>query len=486
VDVHVDFVAFVVDFWPHLSTALVIALSVLTSGHAILNKREVHASIAWAGLIWLAPVFGALAYLLLGRNRIRRRAARLRTEAPSAEQRLELSSIAPQALASHLGRDHESLAELAALMRTATGAPLCEGNRVRPLADGDVAYPAMLQAIESARRTVALTTYIFEATGPGARFVDALADAVQRGVSVRVLVDDVGARYSRTSITHALRARGVRVARFMPARRATYFNLRNHRKLLVVDGERAFTGGMNIRPHHVLRDAPEHPTHDLHFEVCGPVVTQLAHVFVEDWCFTTREVLQQDLWLPRVPSAGNVPARAIPDGPDEDIDKVRWALLGAIACARRSIRIMTPYFLPDTTLATALNVAALRGVRVDILVPERGNLPPVQWAMWGHFRKVIGHGCRLWLNRGTFDHSKVMIVDDHWTLLGSANWDPRSLRLNFELCVECYSSGLAAELARHFDARVESAERVTSELLERRPLSVQLRDGVARLFTPYL
>jgi cardiolipin synthase len=482
----VDPVAFVADFWPHLSTVLVIALSVLTSGHAILHKREVHASISWAGLIWLAPVFGALAYVLLGRNRIRRRAARLRTEAPSVTLAQELASISPAALADSVGESHEGLVDLARLMRTATGHTLCEGNRVAMLVDGDAAYPAMLAAIGEARSTVALTTYIFEADGPGARFVEALADAAGRGVEVRVLIDDMGARYGRPPITEALRARGVRVSRFLPARRAAYFNLRNHRKLLVVDGERAFTGGLNIRPDHELAAHPEHPTRDLHFEVRGPVVTQLAHIFTEDWCFATGEVLDPDRWMPRVTAQGETPARAIPDGPDEDIDKVRWAFLGGIACARKSIRIMTPYFLPDTAIATALNVAAMRGVSVDVLVPERGNLPPVQWAMWGHFSKVLGHGCRLWLNRGVFDHGKLMVVDDHWVLFGSPNWDPRSLRLNFELCVECYDAGLAADVIEQFESRRAGALSVTPQMLSGRSLALRLRDGVARLFTPYL
>ncbi|MFI5309339.1 MAG: phospholipase D-like domain-containing protein, partial [Polyangiales bacterium] len=179
-------------------------------------------------------------------------------------------------------------------------------------------------------------------------------------------------------------------------------------------------------------------------------------------------------------------ARGIPDGPDEDIDMIRWAFLGGIACARSSIRVLTPYFLPEMSLATAFNVAAMRGVRVDIAVPRRGNLPMVQWAMWGHFAKVLGHGCRLWLTPPPFDHGKLLIVDDCWLIFGSPNWDPRSLRLNFELGVECYDPELAKRMGRLFDERIAVATPVTLQDLERRPLSLRLRDGVARLFTPYL
>ena len=307
-----------------------------------------------------------------------------------------------------------------------------------------------------------------------------------RGLDVRVLLDDVGVFYSLPPVDRYLRARGVRSARFLPAWRAPYFNLRNHRKLLVVDGRVGFTGGMNIRAGHVLGDHPKYPIRDLHFRVEGPVVAQMMEAFAEDWEFTTRESLRGERWFPSLPLGGTTLARAIPDGPDQDMDKIRWAFLGAIACARDSIRVLTPYFLPDLTVATALNLAAMRGVRVDIVLPRRGNLPVVQWAMWGHFAKVLGHGCKLWLTPPPFDHSKLMVVDEQWCLFGSPNWDPRSLRLNFEIGVECYDARFAQTMARLIDERIASATRLSLEAVESRPLPLRLRDGVARLLTPYL
>ncbi len=474
------------ELWPLVSTGLVLLLAVLSSAHAILNKREAHSSIAWVGLIWLAPILGAAAYMLLGRNRIRRRAVRLRES--GATQLHGLPSTRPllDEAASLEALGGATLVELSRLVGSATSQGLCHGNAVAPLINGDAAYPAMLEAVAGARRSIALVTYIFERKGPGLRFVDALAAAVDRGVEVRLLVDDVGARYGFPPVTRVLRRRGVPVARFLPARRAAYFNLRNHRKLLVVDGQRAFTGGMNIRPGHVLADVPPHPVRDLHFEVQGPVVAQLARLFAEDWSFTTGEPLSGETWFPILSPVGSALARAVPDGPDEDIDKIRWTLLGAIACARSRIQVLTPYFLPDTALATALNVAALRGVRVEIVVPERGNLPLVQWAMWGNFRKVLGQGCRIFLNPGVFDHSKLMVVDRRWTFFGSPNWDPRSLRLNFELGVECYEAALGAAMSAYVEGRADGASEVTLEVLRARSLTARLRDGVARLFTPYL
>jgi cardiolipin synthase len=478
--------ALLAELWPTLGTLAVLAISAIASAHAILHKREVHASISWAALIWLAPVVGALAYVLLGRNRIRRHAAELRGSAQRVRSQPDVVPVRASDVETALRAPAPQLVELARLVEEATHRPLLPGNRIEPLVDGDDAYPAMLDAIARAERSVALATYIFESGPIGVRFVDALVAAQQRGATVRVLLDDVGARYARPTVDRMLRRRGLRVARFLPAWRAPYYNLRNHRKLLIVDGKVGFTGGMNIRAGHVLRDNPDSPVRDLHFRVEGPVVAHLMEVLAEDWEFTTHEALRGEPWFPALYACGTSLSRGIPDGPDEDFDKIRWAFLGGIACARRSIRVLTPYFLPDQAIATAFNVAAMRGVQVDIVLPERGNLPIVQWAMWGHLSKVLGHGCRIWLTPPPFDHAKLLVVDDSWLVFGSPNWDPRSLRLNFELALECYDLELAARMGALIGERIAAAREVTLPELELRPLSLRLRDGVARLLTPYL
>jgi cardiolipin synthase len=215
-------------------------------------------------------------------------------------------------------------------------------------------------------------------------------------------------------------------------------------------------------------------------------VAHLQSAFAEDWLFTTGEDLDGPAFFPPAVSAGPVLARGIPDGPDEDFETIRWVLLGALAAARRRIRIVTPYFLPDQGLITALNVAALRGVEVDIILPERGNLPIVQWAQNAQLWQVLDHGCRVWTTPRPFDHTKAMTVDGAWSLLGSANWDPRSLRLNFELDVEAYDRRVAADLDALVDARLATAREITLHDVDQRPLPLRLRDGAARLFSPYL
>jgi cardiolipin synthase len=380
---------------------------------------------------------------------------------------------------------------LARVVGRVVAQPLTSGNQIQPFVNGDEAFPAMLAAIESAKPSISLATYIFDNDLSGEQFVEALDSAVARGVTVRVLIDAADARYSWPSIAHQLRNAHIPFATFLPSSllapwRAATLNLRNHRKILVVDGQTGFTGGINLRHGNVLTDRPKHAVQDLHFRVTGPVVTRLQEAFANDWAFATGEVLADDLWFPELRECGNVIARVITDGPDADYDKLRWTLLAALAEAQTSVQILTPYFLPDNALIMALNLAALRGVEVDIFLPARNNLPVVHWASRALWWQVLERGCRIWLTPPPFDHSKLMIVDGHWVLLGSANWDARSLRLNFELNVECYGREFADEMAKVIKRKVHGAHQVTLSEADARSYPAKVRDAIARLFSPYL
>jgi cardiolipin synthase len=475
--------------WPYLVLALALFVALWASGHAVLYKRDSRAAIAWVGFVWLLPILGGALYGLFGVNRVRRHARLLRPRRIPEATAASPCCAAPDRVRQALGAQAGHLARLAHLVGGVTRRPLLAGNRVTPLCDGAEAYPRMLEALDGATRSVTLATYIFDNDRAGALFVRALGDAVARGVDVRVLIDDVGARYSWPSVVRPLRRAGVRVARFLPRWGPWSFphaNLRNHRKLLVVDGRLGFTGGMNIREGHFPPLRPRHPIGDLHCRVEGPAVAHLQEAFADDWVFCTGEPLQGKQWFPALGPAGAVLARGIPDGPDEDFEKLRLTLLGALACAQSSVRLVTPYFLPDGALLTALNVTAMRGVEVDILLPSRTNLRLVQWASAALLWQVLERGCRVWLSPPPFDHSKLLLVDGAWALLGSANWDARSLRLNFEFNLECYDRELGARLEALVRAKLGSARPWTLADADARSLPVRLRDGLARLVSPYL
>ncbi len=477
------------EYW-HLAVAgLALVFSVVACCHAVLYKRDSRSAIGWVGFIILVPLVGSVLYFVFGVNRLRRQAALLRGGLDRYRADAAGGGCLPEELHQHLSGHTGHLAMLARVVGGVVQRPLLPGNQIEPLVNGDEAYPAMIAAIEQARETLSLQTYIFDCDESGLAFARALGESVRRGVQVRVLIDAAGLRYSFPSILHALRREGVPHARFLPSLapwRVTTLNLRSHRKILVADGRVGFTGGLNIRAGHCLKRAPRDPVQDIHFCVRGPVVAQLQEAFADDWLFTTGEALRGAGWFAPPERAGSVLARGIVDGPDEDFEKLRWTILGALNIARRSVRILTPYFLPDTAIVSALNLAAMRGVQVDIVLPSVNNLPLVQWASRAMWWQVLKHGCRIWLTPPPFDHSKLMVVDECWVLVGSANWDARSLRLNFEFNVECYDAALARRLEGVLEKKRAAAHEVTLGEVDARSLPSRLQDGVARLLTPYL
>jgi cardiolipin synthase len=231
---------------------------------------------------------------------------------------------------------------------------------------------------------------------------------------------------------------------------------------------------------------PVRPTDDVHFRVEGPVVSQLMQTFAEDWNFTTREVLSGDLWWPQPAIRGSVLARGISSGPDEDMGKIETVLAAAVGQAKQRLRIATPYFLPDQRLMSVIVLAALRGVEVDVVMPERSDHALVDWAVRAHIGFFSVPGVRYHLTPAPFDHSKLVSVDGSWCALGSANWDVRSLRLNFEFMLECYDNDFVVEVDSLIDQKIKRARQISPPELAQRPLARQLRDATARLLLPYL
>ena len=454
-----------------------IAIAAGVTVHVLLRKREVASSVGWIGLAWFAPVTGAVSYFLFGVNRVQRRARRLR---PQDRRPSDRGAGLPPGGDDHLDPLERGVGRI-------TGRATMPGNKVQVFHDGDEAYPSMLEAIAAAKSSVGLSSYIFHADQAGGQFIDALAAAHERGVNVRVLIDGVGGGWVRSSAYHRLRRRNVPAARFLHSPlpwRMPFLNLRSHKKILVVDGCIGFTGGLNIADENVMANHPKDPVQDTHFRIEGPVVCQLTEAFVQDWSFATDEDLDGDAWFPDIANSGQAPARVIDSGPDEDIEKIEFAILQAVACARERIEVMTPYFLPDERMITALSLAAMRGVTVDVVIPQKSDHRFVDWASRGNMGPVLSDGVKIWRCPPPFRHSKIMVVDGEWNLIGSCNWDMRSFRLNFELCMEIYDRDLATALSK---LMAESrGPALTEAELDGRSTPARLRDAAVRLMLPYL
>ena len=459
-----------------------ILVASMVTGHALLNKSEVRSAIGWIGLAWLSPYIGGAIYLALGINRVARRASKI--SRPPLPAGIEIPGPV-----GGIDIDHEHIRTIAEVGDRATGIPLTGSNRIAALRDGAEAYPAMLKEIAAARQTIVLASYIFRPDRVGADFVEALTAAHGRGVDIRVLVDGIGSGYFSSPVVRQLQAAGIPARRFMHdwlPWRMSFLNLRNHKKLMIIDGTRAFAGGLNLGVENVWPGYSGRPVKDIHFKLEGPIVGQLMSSFAEDWHFTTGETLDDDRWWPDIAPVGQAVARGISSGPDEDIGQIETILAAAIGQAKRHMRIVTPYFLPDERLRLAIGLAAMRGVEIDLVIPEETDHLIMTWATRSHLSYFEMERIRCFQTTGPFDHSKLFTVDGSWCAFGSTNWDVRSLRLNFEFLIECYHDETVAEIDKIIDEKISNAKPLEPETLADRALPEKLRDASARLLLPYL
>lgn len=471
--------------WPTEAIEILIAcvhvvLAGLVTVDVLLKKSDVRSALGWIAAAWLSPILGSLLYYIFGINRVTRRALKLaRREELRAKP--PIHPVEPKAAA--------NIAALAEVGRRITGSALSGGNGITIFEGGEEAYPAMLDAIGRARHSVALASYIYRDDRAGRAFSEALIQAQKRGVAVRVLLDSVGIGYFFPRAFFRLKAAQVPIARFLHTWvpwRMPFLNMRNHRKFLIVDGAKAFTGGLNIGAEYSRPLAGNAYVNDVHFGIDGPVARALMDAFAQDWCFTTGEILDADIWWPDLSEQGPVRARGLSSGPDADLYKIEMLLGAALTLARKRIRIVTPYFLPDQRLQFAIAQAAWRGVQVDLVIPRHGDHRVMDWAMRAHLRFFGNIPVNTYFTPPPFDHAKLATMDGEWSLIGSSNWDARSFRLNFEYDLECYDAELTGRLDAIIDAKIAQGRKVTYRELKSAPVPVRLRDAAARLLMPYL
>jgi cardiolipin synthase len=370
-------------------------------------------------------------------------------------------------------------------LRTMThllGPPVAPGNRVTALLNGDESFPAMLEAIRSARHSITLEAYIFWPDTMGTTFAEALAERSRAGVATHVLLDGVGSQKMPDSLIQWMREAGVQVVWFRPLR---WYNLdrvnhRTHRKLLVVDGRVGFTGGLGIAD--LYRGHAQDRDHwrDGQFRVEGPVVGQLQAAFLDNWIETGGELLHGTDYFPPLDSAGGAWAQAVHSSPGSGTESLRLMYHLAIASATRRILIGNPYFVPNTLAVEMLVAARRRGVDIEIIVPgpitDAGLVRRASRAKWG---PLLEAGVRIYEYQPTMYHNKVMVVDDYWASVGSTNFDNRSFRLNDEANLNVFDEAFARSQAEVFAKDRARAREVTLEEWRSRPLTERLEERVA-------
>ena len=441
----------------------------------VLQKREPVATLSWLILLAALPYVGFLVYFVFGPQRIERqrlRRGRARERMPAARP-----GHSPGVEALELGR----------LGQATTGHAPGSATSVQLLSGGEAKFTALLEAIATARSHVHIEYYIYKPDGIGTALRDALIERARAGLDVRLLLDAVGSnRLTRTFLAPLTEA-GARVAWFHPLRihwfwRRPWLNLRTHRKIVVIDGEVAFTGGINISDEQDARACTQ-AYHDLHMRLTGEVVDALELVFIEDWAYATGE---PPLALP--PSTctpGPLAAQVLVSGPDSPWEAIHRMKVGAIHAARTRVWLATPYFVPGEAAMMALTSAALGGLDVRLIVPKLCDSRLVTWATRSYFDELLEAGARIYEYGPPMLHTKALLCDDDVAVIGSANFDHRSFRLNFEVSVLFCDRAVAAQLAdvlEHDCARASQVARTR----ERPLLGSRLPEALARLVSPLL
>lgn len=448
---------------------------VVLAAWIVRQRREPVATLAWLlALAWL-PVLGWAVYWWLGPQRIQRRQLkRLRARLALAEARLP-----PCGDASEDGQER--------LIEATTGHAPTRATAIELLTGGERTFEALFAAIAEARESVHLEYYIYEPDSVGTRLRDLLAERARAGVQVRLLLDGLGSRKCSPRFLQPLREAGAEVAWFHPLKlghllwRPT-LNLRTHRKIAVIDGRTGFTGGVNISDTQSER-ASAAAFHDLHLRLGGEVVRALQLAFAEDWHYATGTKLGSPAFWPVLP-AGPIRCQLVPSGPDNPMAPIHRLYVEVLHNAKRRVWMMTPYFVPDAAVLLALTNAALSGLDVRLLVPRRNDNPLVRAAARSFYPELLDAGVRVFEFQPRMLHGKALLVDDEIAVIGSANVDPRSFWLNFELSVLARDAGVAAALAARIDADLRQSAAVPRSW---RPRGWQAYvDSAARLLAPVL
>ncbi len=455
-------------------------LSAIAIANLLRNKREPSSTLSWLFFVTGVPIFGALFFLVFGPQRLERNAVK-------RKERLHSRFVPsnPQMSAELLNSDDTHVLKLA---KQISSYEVSSENEVEILPDPMTALTAMREAIQNAKNFVHLEYYIIASDEVTKQLFGDLEAALERGVEVRILYDSLGSLSLKRLFFKNLSRLGAKIAGFLPLSltpQRINFNFRNHRKILIVDGQIAFTGGTNIGKEYLgIRN--EKQWRDFAVKVRGPVCLQLSDVFATDWEFTTQENLFFPKYFPEAIKAGDSVVQVLESGPDAAFRTLHQAIFLAINSAQHRILLTTPYFIPDSAMMTALVVAALRGVKVQILLPLKSDSPLVQYASRSFYDTLLKAGAEIYEYQPRVLHSKLLIIDKKWTIIGSSNMDVRSFRLNFELNLLVYGPTLTEKAAEIFNADLSQSQRVALEPFLERPLKQQILENACRLLSPIL
>jgi len=452
--------------------------------HVLLANKRPASTLAWIWAILLFPFLGALIYIFIGSERMTRR--RLRRA-----KKLNLTRHhAPAGASQKIGKQSAATAALLRALANINEIPSSTATEVRLLIDASAFYPALKERIEQAQHHIHIEFFIWRSDDRGREFLDLLVAAARRGVKVRLLLDQVGCLGVRRSFFAPLVEAGGRFSWFysLPFRRHSRFmNLRNHRKLQIIDGEIGFIGGMNIGREYACEDPDLGLWRDAQLEVRGNVVTYLQEVFATDWFFATEEKISGREYFPEIDAdrEGHL-CQVIAGGPDLPREPLPKSLITLLNFASERVWLATGYFVPDILLLSALQICAARGVDVRLLVSEKTDHPYLVLVGRSYYEDLLRYGVRVYEYSKGINHAKVMVIDKEWLMVGSANSDNRSLRLNFELNLLVHDTTVAGQFESVMRKDFADSHEITMKDFAARPFSRRLWEAALRPLAPLL
>ncbi len=474
-------------------------MGVLLSIDVLLFKHRPVSAVLWLAVVWAFPYIGALAYLGFGVDRVRTGAAARAASKRLVAQKAALNPALERLIVGHSSHDlpaserHPAQHILRATDPAVRQNRVWKGNSARLMVDGDEFYPSLFDAVANAKSSVHLQTYIFRRDRVGGELRDLLSERARAGIEVRLLYDRFGstrAHYSRFFVParkSGVHASSISQANVLKGR--FQINLRNHRKIAVIDGKKGFAGGINIHDENLAAYTEGSPIRDYHVELEGPAVSDLQFQFIEDWHFATGEPperLMEPRYFPEVEPVGAALIQIVPGGPERMGHGLADAYFGAIVAADKSVSIVTPYFVPDEPVVQALRYAAVRGVDVKLVVPQRNNHWYTGFAARSLYTPLLRAGVRIFERHPPFIHAKALLVDGVYAMLGSANLDYRSLHLNFETNIEIVHEEFVRAVEDQINLEIERSDEVTPEKHQARSLPRRLTENFCRLFEPML
>lgn len=458
---------------------ILLALSIILS--LLINGIRPSRTLAWLLAIFTIPVGGILLYLMLGRNRRKRRLTKRKGK------KLQLPSLDPKNWPAHSSSKYRKIMKLVA---SNCLFPPTSGNSIQMLKDGKTTFNEIFKALESATSYIHLQYYIYEEGELADTLLDLFLGKVIEGVRVRLIYDGVGSYSLSRSYIRKLKAGGVEVYPFLPfrfGRFLTSLNYRNHRKIIVVDGKIGFTGGINISDKYLRGDEELGMWHDMHLKLQGPSVCYLDYVFASDWFMVTEVKLDECLLLPSHGEQSNPSmVQIVFSGPDDVFANIEQLYFSMISRANQYVYITNPYIIPSQEILKALQVAALGGIDVRLMVSRKSDSKLVRWSVQSYFEPLLKAGVRIFLFPDGFLHSKIVVSDDDISSVGTANIDVRSFEHNYEVNALVYDRLFAKKLKEDFLKDCKQCTELTYEEHLTRPWTSRLIEGTARIFTPLL